>query len=384
MPMAALAQPITHPIWAKTPNAEWDEQGRAQFIAAIAKRGLPPAETIVIPAPPPPATTELLARGMTALRAAAYDQAVTRLGEAAKQALATGGAGLGPGQAASLFFHQGMAIQLASGTTYSEPFTDIAPPEAKEAYLRAAVLGGGPELDQAASSPLTEASWRMAKQLAAARPRTQLTVRAHPRATVSVDGHPPLPSPATVPALTTGEHFVLVEESGHAPWSMTLDLGGAQNHIDVPATPLLAYEPAAAATRARHQGAAFALVGQLHLGGSIEIDLRLVDAKTGEVRASTAAPLAQGTESPDLAAAVLRLDELASQSDLARRTAGPDGRPGVPLSLAAPPGPPPEGGPRLGTDAQGWLRLHWPVATAIAAAVGTSLALGIVVAKDSR
>jgi hypothetical protein len=152
----------------------------------------------------------------------------------------------------------------------------------------------------------------------------------------------------------------------------------------VPATELLVLDPAAAAARARAQGAAFALVGQLHLAGQTEIDVRLIDGSTHDVRASTAVPLAEKSDSPDLVTAVLRLDELASQSDLARRTAGRDGRPRVPLSLAAPPGPAPAGGPGLGTDAEGWLRLHWPVATAIAVAVGTSLALGILVAKDSR
>jgi hypothetical protein len=384
IPAAAFAQPITHPIWASTPNAEWDAPAYAQFVAAVAERGLGAPETVTIPSPAAAPTPELLAQGLVALRAAAFEKAAKLLGDAAKSALATGGAGLGPGQAASLFFHQAVAIQLTSGTTYSEPFTAITPPEAKTAYLRAAVLGGGESLDQEAADPLVEASWRMAKTLAADRPRTSLTVNGHARAKVSVDGREPQPSPASFSSLTTGEHFVLVEEPGHLPWSTTIEIGGAQNRIDVPATPLSVYDATAAIDHARSQGASFALVGQLHLGSKIEIDLRLLDVRTGKLRGTTAVAVAASPESPDLVAAVLRLDELADQVDLARRTAGADGRPRSPLSLAPPPSRAPEGGPEFAQDTQGWLRQHWPLATAVGTAVGTALALGIVVAKDKR
>jgi hypothetical protein len=382
---AAYAQPITHPIWASTPDASWDGAARAQFAVALAKRGLGAPETVALTAPPATPAADLLAQGMTALRAAAYERAAALLGDAGNQALATGGAGLAPGQAASLFFHQAVAIQVASGATYSEPFTAITPPAAKTAYLRAAGLGGGGSLDDAATQPLVEASWRLAKSLAAARPRTTLTVNAHARAKVSVDGREFQPSPASVAGLPTGEHFVLVEEPGHAPWSTTLDIGGAGNSIDVPATALLVYDAAAAISQARAKGAAFALVGQLHLAGTIEIDLRLLDARTGELRATTAVALAETPESPDLVAAVLRLDEMAAQADLARRAAGEDGKARPPLSLAPPPArATTEGGPQFGSDTSGWLHLHWPLAAAVGAAVGTALALGIVVAKDHR
>ena len=382
---AAYAQSVTHPIWASTPDAEWDGPARAQFATALAKRGLSAPEVVTMPAPPATPSVDLLAQGMTALQAAAYDKAAGLLGDAAKAALATGGAGLRPGQAASLFFHQAVAIQLASGATYSEPFTAIVPPDAKTAYLRAAVLGGDPSLDQEATQPLVDASWRMAKALAANRPRTSLTVNAHARAKVSVDGHELHASPASISGLPSGEHFILVEEPGHLPWSTTLDLGGTANSIDVPGTALLVYEAPAAATRARANGAAFALVGQLYLAGQPEIDLRLLDARTGELRGSTAVPVTDTAESPDLTSAVLRLDEMAGQADLARRTLGADGRSRSPLSLAPPPArDTPAGGPQLGDDTPGWLRQHWPLATAVGTAVGTALALGIVVAKDRR
>jgi hypothetical protein len=321
---------------------------------------------------------------MTALRASAFDKAATLLGEAATMAHDTGGAGLAPREAASLFFHQAMAIQLATGVSYSEPFTAITPPAAKTAYLRAAVMDKDAVPDQEASQPLIEASWRLAKSLAATRPRTTLTVHARPRAKISLPSRAALSAPATFTDLPVGEHFILVEEPGHPPWSTTVNIGGASNSIDVPATPLLVYDAASAAARAQAVGAAFALIGQLHLGDKLEIDLRLVDAKTAEVRSSTAVALAESPDSPDLVAAVLRLDEAAAQADLARRTAGADGKPRVPLDLAPPPSRETKDGPTFASDSEGWLHQHWPLATAIGTAIGTAFTLGIVVARDRR
>jgi len=383
LPAVADAQPTTHPIWASTPDASWDSTARGQFAAALAKRGLGPLETVLIEAPRSTQTAALFAQGMAALRASTFDKAAELFSAAATQALNTGGAGLAPGQAASLFFHQAMAIQLADGTTYSEPFTEILPPAAKTAYLRAAVLGGGASLDEAAAQPLLEASWQMAKTLVASLPRCTLTVHAHARARISIDGGDFQPSPASVAGLPAGEHFVTVEEPGHAPWSTTLETGGPVASLDVPATALSTYDANSAAKRAQAKGAAFALVGQLHLADRIEIDLRLVDARTGEIRGSTAVSVADGLESPDLADAVLRLDEMAARDDLARRATASDGKGRV--ILAAPPVPASAtDGPRFSNDTPGWLRLHWPLATAVGTAVGTAVALGILVARDNR
>jgi hypothetical protein len=381
---AAYAQPITHPIWAATPNAESDAAARAQFGAALAKRGLPAPEVVQLPAPPPAPAAQLYAQAMAALHASAFEKSAGLFAQAAKVVIDTGAAGLAPGQVASLFFHQAVAVQLAAGSTYSEPFATITPPEAQTAYVQAAILGGAADLDQAADQPLVEASWRIAKALAAARPRTTLTVKAHARATVSVDGFAAQPSPASFANLPIGKHFVRVEEPGHLPWSTTLDLGGAANHIDVPATELVQLDAGLAAAQARAKGAAFALVGELHLTSSIEVDLRLVDAQTGELRASTAVAVAPTPESPDLAASVLRLDEMAAAADLARRTRRANGQARIPLSIAPPPGPAPTGGPDIRQDTRGWLRTHWPLVTAVGAAVASSLVLGIVVAKDTR
>lgn len=381
----AQAQAITHPIWATTPDSAANDAARAQFEAAVKKRGLGPLEIVAMPAGYATRTTSLFSEGMTALHASNFVLAAALLGEAATQALGNGGAGLSPKEFASLFFHQAVALQLASGTTYSEPFTAITPPEAKTAYLRAAVLGTGQTLDDADSQPIIEASWRLALATVAQRPTGTLTVHAHPRALVSVDGGAAQASPASIPALRHGEHFVRVEEAGHAPWSTTVVLQVPSLAIDVPATQFLTCDAATAAGLARTRGATYALLGQLHLGDKVEIDLRLVDAKTGELRDATAVPVATAADSPELVAAVLRLDELAVRADLTRRTEGSGAQANAPLMLAAPPPRiPGESAPGNSQQPQGWMQQRWPLVTAIAVAAGTALVLGIVVAKDDR
>ena len=379
----AQAQPITHPIWATTPDTAVNDAARAQFEAATKKRGLGPIEIVAMPAAQANRTTGLFGEGMTALRASNFVLAAALLGEAATQALGNGGAGLAPKEFASLFFHQAMAIQLASGTTYSEPFAAITPPEAKTAYLRAAILGG--DHDDAAAHPVVEASWRLALATIAERPTGSLSVQAHPRALISVDGGAAQASPATFPALRHGEHFVRVEEAGHVPWSTTIVLQGPSLAIDVPATQFLTYDATSAAELAKARGAAFALLGQLHLGDKVEIDLRLVDTRTGELRDATAVPVATNTDSPELVAAVLRLDEMAVRADLTRRATGGGAQANAPLVFAAPPPRiPGEGEPAGSPQPQSWLQQRWPLATAIAVAAGTALVLGIVVAHDDR
>ena len=381
----AQAQPITHPIWATTPDTSVNDAARAQFEAAANRRGLGPIEIVAMPAAQATQTTGLFGEGMTALRASNFVLAAALLGEAATQALGNGGAGLSPKEFASLFFHQAMAIQLASGTTYSEPFTAIAPPEAKTAYLRAALLGAGQTFDDASSQPLVEARWRLAVATIADRPAGTLTVNAHPRALVSVDSGAAQASPASIPSLRHGEHFVRVEEPGHVPWSTTIVLQGPSLAVDVPATQFLTCDAATAAGLAKSRGAAFALLGQLHLGDKVEIDLRLVDARTGELRDATAVPVATSADSPELVAAVLRLDEMAVRADLTRRAEGGGVKSNGPLMFSAPPPRiPGESEPGSGPQNQSWLQQRWPLVTAIAVAAGTALVLGIVVAKDDR
>ena len=381
----AQAQPTTHPIWATTPDVSSNDAARAQFEAAAKKRGLGPLEIVATARHQATRTTELLGEGMTALRTSNFVLAAALLGEAATQALGNGGEGLSSKDLASLFFHQAMALQLASGETYSEPFTAILPEEAKSAYLRAAVLGAGQGFDEAAAQPLVEASWRLAVATVGQRPRGTLMVRAHPRASVSFDGGALQASPASIPALPYGEHFIRVEEAGHAPWSTTVALQERNVMIDVPSTQFLTYDATAAAGLARAHGAAFALLGQLHLGDHVEIDLRLIDARTGEARDATAVPVSPSADSPELVAAVLRLDELASRTDLTRTAEAGGAQPNAPLMLAAPPPrSPAEGEPGAPPKPGSWLQQRWPLVTAVAVAAGTALVLGIVVAKDHR
>jgi len=381
----AQAQPTTHPIWATTPDASVNDAARAQFEAATKRRGLGPMETVAMTHAPASRAAELLAEGITALRASNFVMAAALLGEAATQSLDNGGAGLSTKDFASLFFHQAMAIQLASGATYSEPFTEITPPDAKTAYLRAAVLGASNTIDEASSQPVVAASWRLAVATVAQRPSGALTVRAHSGAMVSVDGRAALPSPATVSFLPQGEHFVRVEEVGHAPWSTTVVLQGTVLAMDVPATQFLAFDTAAAVALAKSRGAAFALVGQLHLGDKVEIELRLVEARTGETRDATAVPVVAGVESPQLVAAVLRLDEMASRAELTQRAETHGAKPNDPLMVAAPPSRPTvESAPASVNRPGSWIAQRWPLVTAIAVAAGTAIVLGIVVAKDDR
>jgi hypothetical protein len=373
----ASAQPVTHPLWATTPDAEWDAPARAQFEVALQRRGLGPLEVVSIARTEDTRPARLLAEGIEAIRAGAYARASAVLTEAVAQAHASGGEGLGPGQLPSLFFHQAMAFQLASGVPYSEPLTAITPTSARDAYLEAAIVGSGQTFEDASPYPIVEMSWRLALTMARQRPQGALTVRAHERAKISIDGRPFLPSPATVSSLPYGDHFVCVEEPGHAPWFAAVGVGQPTMTLDVPATALLVFDTATAASQALSKGASYALLGQLHLGDKIEIDLRLLDARTKELRDATAVAVAPKLESPDLIAAVLRLDEAASGALVTQR-AGESGQAGAPFPMTAPPA-------RQGTEAApsgSWLSQRWPLVTAVGLAVGTAIVLGILVAND--
>jgi hypothetical protein len=141
-----------------------------------------------------------------------------------------------------------------------------------------------------------------------------------------------------------------------------------------------------AATRARAKGATFALIGRLQSEprSDMQIDLRLVDAQTGLLRESTAAVVPGGADTADLVAAVLRLDEIAGRSDLTRRAGlAPDGTPPGTFPVVPPPARSRrDEGPSFATDTRGWLRARWPLLTALTTAVGTSIVLAILVAKD--
>jgi hypothetical protein len=375
----AQAQPITYPLWAATPSAPSEESARAQFDAAVRKRGLGAPEIVTLATPQAGKIADLLEQGTAALHASNFVLASAIFGEAAGQATATGGEGLTPKQLASVFFDQAVALQAASGATLTEPMTNISPDEAKAAYLRAALLDTKLAVDDV--SPLAKASWRLAVAAVSQLPTAVLTVRAHPRAMISVDATAAQPSPASQ-AVPYGEHLIRVTEPGHSPWSTTVTVAQPKALLDVPATELLSYDAKAAADAARAHGAAFALVGQLHLGDKLEIDLRLVEAQKGELMDSTAVPVADGPESNALNASVLRLDELADRTSLRRRAQAAGGAANAPLALAAPPPRIPSPDVPNAAQPQNWFTQRWPLFTAVAIAAGTSLVLGIVVAKD--
>lgn len=140
-----------------------------------------------------------------------------------------------------------------------------------------------------------------------------------------------------------------------------------------------------AASRAKAKGASFALLGRIHPGDKPEIDLRLIDAQTGELKDSTAVDLSTDSSSANLIASVLRLDETAQRTNLTQRAERNGSRKDAPLSLVPPP-PAAEDkdSPKLSSDAEGWFWRHWPLLTAIGTAVGTALVLGMVVSKDDR
>ena len=375
----AQAQPITSPLWAATPAAPAEESARAQFEAAVRKRGLGAPEIVQLAAPQPGKVADLLEQGTAALHASNFVLASATLSEAASQATATGGEGLIPKQLASIFFYQAVALQAANGGTLAEPLTNISPDDAKAAYLRAALVDTKLAVEDV--SPLAKASWRLAVAAVGQLPTAVLTVHAHPRARISVDAKVEQPTPATQ-AVPYGEHLIRVTEPGHSPWSTTVTVAQPKALLDVPAAELLSYDAKVAAEAARGRGAAFALVGQLHLGDKVEIDLRLVNAQTGELVDSTAVPVADGPQSNALNASVLRLDELADRTSLRRRAEAAGGAGNAPLALAAPPPriPPPE--MPNAAQPQNWFTQRWPLFTAVAVAAGTSLVLGIVVAKD--
>lgn len=374
----AYAQTITHPVWATTPSAQ-DTTARAQFEAAVHKRGLGTPEVAAVSAPEARVAADLLAQGTAALHASNAVLASALLGEAATQAATTGAEGLTSRQLASIFFYQAVALQATSGAALTEPFTEIRPDEAKAAYLRAALVD--PNLPVDDEPALAKASWRLAVAEIRQRPTTALTVGAPAHAMVSINAATAVPSPAKL-SVPYGEHLIRVTEPGHVPWSTVVSTAQPNTLVDIAGTELAVYDPKAAAESSRGHGAAFALVGQLHLGSKVEVDLRLIDARTGELVDATAVPLAQGTDSAALDVAVLRLDELAARVNLRRRAEAAGAAADAPLALAAPPPRIPTAAPTTDAQPQNWFTQHWPVVTAVALAAGTTIVLSIVVAKD--
>jgi hypothetical protein len=378
------AAPVIHPIYAHLPGSGHNDEAHRLFSEAAARYRLGPVEVMDIPGPAAPRAPELLKSGTAALLKIRFAEAEPALDAAVAEVTSSGGAGLGRPALADLFVAHAMAAQKATWKELGGPLAAIEPAKAREAYLRAAVLAPDRELEPSRFPPVAIASLRLAVAEVAKRPRGTVVVKATPSAEISIDGGPTLLSPASAPTLPYGEHFVRVEDVGHQPWGATVILTEPVLTIDAPATAPLTPDDSQAAARARRQGARFALVATLETGPTVRLELALVDAATGFRRDSSVIPFAAAGEAGALDAAVMRLDEEARRVDLSgspRTVAVPSADSQIGTVPLAPPTP---GAPRFADEPGRWARAHWPLLTAIGAAVGTALVLGIAVAADTR
>jgi hypothetical protein len=378
--LAQPASPTVHPLYAEMPGSTRNAEAKALFSAAVARRGQGPVEVMDIPAPPAPRAAELLKSGAALAEKLKFAEAETALDAAVAEVMAGGGEGLSPATLSELFLQQAIAAQKANWKELEGPVTELAPAKARQAYLRAAVLAPDRVLEQRRYPPLAIASFQLATAEVRQRPRGTLTVRARAAATINLDAWPDQSPPATARELPYGEHFVRVEEVGHQPWIAVVTLTAPALELDAPVTAPLLPDDRQAAAQARRMGAAFALLSLLKLGPRPDLELHLIDARTGELRNSTVIPLADASA---LEAAVMRLDEEARRSALGLQ-ADAVPIPSTDLTVATIPSGPPPSGPPLQENPAAWARRHWPLLTAIGAAVGTAIVLGIAVASDSR
>ncbi len=363
------------------PDAPWDAEAGARFQTNLRKLNLGPAETVDLPRPPAPRAPALLREGQAALEKVQFDKAREVLDAAVAEAIATGAAGLNVEQLADLFLFQGMAIQHADWKDLPAPLTQITPPEARQAYVRAAVFASDRVLSPRRFPPLAIASWRLATTEVSSRPRGTLTVRAPDRAQIFLDGGAAQTSPASLKDVPYGEYFVRVEEVGFAPWGAFVGLTQSSLVIDRPPVAALSYDDQEAAAHARRMGASFALLGQLHMDAGPEVELRLVNAQTGQRIDATLLPFDTTGDRGEMLAALTRLDEEARRKDLQRRSAIEPGTAGLPPLASAPPPPVTPNRPTLADDPQAWLRLRWPLVTAVGVAALSCLVLGIAASR---
>jgi hypothetical protein len=384
-PPALAAEPppaaAVHPIFVAVPDVPRADEAHTRFAAAVAGLRLGPVEAIDPPGPAAPRAAELLRTGTAALTAKRFAEAETDLDGAVAEALSTGGAGLDTAALADLFLHQGMAAQKADWKDLPRPLTEIAPPKAKQAYLRAAVLAPTRVLHPRDFPPIAVESWRLAVAEVTRHPRGSIVVRAPSSALISIDAGPPRPGLVPAADLCYGDHYIRVEDLGRQPWVAVVPLALQVLEIDAPESPALTVDDAEAAAHARRQGAAFALVAELGPARPARLGLRLVEASTGRRRDATT--LAFPGDGAALVAAVMKLDEEARQA----RFGAEHGVPAEPRRLediAVAPVPPAATLERSGfaDDPGAWARAHWPLVTAIGVAAGTALILGLMVARD--
>jgi hypothetical protein len=381
----ALAQstagPTVHPLYAELPGSTRNAEAKRLFSETVARYRLGPVEGMDIPGPPAPRAPELLKVAAMASEKRKFDEATQALEPAIAEVMASGGDGMSPGALSDLFLFQGITAQKAGWNELEAPLTEIAPPRAREAYLRAAVLAPDRVLERRRYQPLAIASFQLAAAEVKQRPRGNLLVRARPNASITIDGGAVQPPPASASNLPYGEHFVRVEEVGYQPWSAVVTLSMPTLEMDVPGTAPLMPDDREAARQARRQGAAFALLSMLKLGPPPTLELHLIDASNGQLRDATVVPF-EG-EAGALDAAVMRLDAEARRIVLGVQPEAVK-VPSTDLTVAPVPTDRAPEGPPLRDDPGAWARRHWPLLTAIGATVGAALVLGIAVASDSH
>jgi hypothetical protein len=375
------ARQTLYPIYAHMPGSMHNDEAQRLFAAVGRRYRLGPVEVMDIPAPAVPRAPALLAAARPLVEKLKFAEAQAMLAEAVAEVIATGGAGLESAALADLFLTQAMAAQGATWKALSGPLTQIDNVEAREAYLRAAVLAPDRVLEAPRFPPLAIASFRLAAAEVERRPRGAIVVKASPGAEISIDGGRTQVSPATADGLRFGDHFVRIEEVGRRPWGGVALLSEPSLAVDAPRTEPLALDDGQAAAHARRMGARFALVATLKTGAVVELELALIDAASGVRRDASVIPFA--AEAGALDAAVMRLDEEARKADLSSGGAIAPLR-DVDLQIGNVPATPSGRGIGMADDPGGWARAHWPLLTAVGVAAGTAILLGIAVANDTR
>lgn len=373
--------PIVHIIYASADGAAFDAEARAELIAVARRRALGPVETLDLPRPPRPAAPDLLAAGMAQVRDLDFEQAERTLREAAAEVERTGGDGLDALALSNLYLHLGVALERADWRDLPEAGPGPAPAEAWSAYLQAATLTPDRSLYHRDFSPLARHRFDSARAEVAGRPRGRVRVEGPADVLASLDGRPAAPLPVEVADLPHGRHFLRVSAPGRLPWSALLPLSARELPIAAPALAHARLPDALAAQHARRMAAAFALVVEMKAGLPARLEVRLIDAHTGEVAESFQLP-ARGDPGA-LDAAVMRAEERARRIELERRHETTPLLPGAAIAVApAETRTPLRQGPDLRADPRGFAATHWPLITAIGVAVATAVILGVVVSLD--
>jgi len=378
---APTAAPTIHPIFAAVPEVPRADEAQRLFAGAVAQYKLGPVEVLDAPGPPAPRALELFQAGREHWEKKRFAEAQAALDGAVAEVVSSGAAGLDTAQLTDLFLYQGMAAQKADWKDVPKPLTEITPALAKQAYLRAATLNPDRLMPPRQFPPLALESWRLATAEISRQPRGSILVHAPASALVAVDGGPLRAGTLPAADLHYGDHFIRVEDPGRRPWTTVVPLGMALLEIDVPEMQALTVADGEAAAHALRQGAAFALLAELWPGRPARLELRLIDARTGQRRDATVLPF---PGEPDaIVAAVMRFDELGRKARFGEENSVPAEPRGIGDFAVAPvPAATVSDKPRFADDPGGWARARWPLLSAIGVAVAATIVLGVMVAHN--